>query len=315
MPADPDVRLPKFDLRLVPSFIVLAEELHFGRAADRLSVAQPALSRQIARLEQQLGATLLLRSSKEVRLTPAGEELLVAGREILTRALRAQVAAGDDAGELTIHVGDGLNPRLFQAVTTFGAAHPRMRLTVLDGVLSGLRAVADGDADAGFGMLQSVPAGLAYTPIDRRPLGVAFPGDHQIGELPTVAWRDLAGERLFIPPAGSGDGYSRLLRATFARFAARFTELEAPMAKPSYLVEHVLARQGILVCPDYVTAGWPETISWRVLTPEVTYELGVGWNDRSASEETRRFVHWVTETAAAAGAPVDAALRSVGSAG
>jgi DNA-binding transcriptional LysR family regulator len=286
------VSLPTFDLRLVPSFMVLADELHFGRAADRLSMAQPALSRQIARLERQLGVTLLIRSSQGVSLTSAGDELVAAGREILIRAVRAQFAVGDDAGELTVHVGDGLNPRLFQAVTTFAAAHPQMRLSVLDGALSGTRAVADGTADAGFGMLQGVPVGLAYAPVDRRPLGVAYPAERWPGGLEGVSWNDLDGERLFVPPAGSGDQYGVLLRATFARFDARFTEVQAPLVKPSYLSEHVLAGQGLLVCPEYVTADWPETLAWHLLNPEVACELGIVWNDRSASDATRRFVQW-----------------------
>ncbi len=71
------------DLRLIPSFVVLAEELHFGRAAKRLHIATPALSQQIKRLEMQLGTPLLSRSSRDVQLTDAGHALLVPAREAL----------------------------------------------------------------------------------------------------------------------------------------------------------------------------------------------------------------------------------------
>jgi DNA-binding transcriptional LysR family regulator len=68
------------DLRLVQYFVTVAEELHFGRAAERLHIAQPSLSHQIRRLEQQLDVTLLNRTSRRVELTPEGCVLLTEGR-------------------------------------------------------------------------------------------------------------------------------------------------------------------------------------------------------------------------------------------
>jgi DNA-binding transcriptional LysR family regulator len=81
------------DLRLMPSFVVLAEELHFGRAAERLGLAQPALSQQIKRLEAQIGATLFTRGPRQVELTLAGSALLPHARAILQRAQDGVAAA------------------------------------------------------------------------------------------------------------------------------------------------------------------------------------------------------------------------------
>jgi DNA-binding transcriptional LysR family regulator len=80
--------LPQLDLRLLSYFVAVAEELHFGRAATRLHIAQPSLSVQIRKLEHSLGTTLFVRSSRHVELTPAGEVLLDGSRKLLVDAER-----------------------------------------------------------------------------------------------------------------------------------------------------------------------------------------------------------------------------------
>src|SRR5436305_10538915 len=78
--------MDRLDLRLVEYFVAVAEELHFGRAAARLHIAQPSLSQQIRQLERQLDVTLLRRTSRRVELTPAGQALLSEGRRLLAES-------------------------------------------------------------------------------------------------------------------------------------------------------------------------------------------------------------------------------------
>jgi DNA-binding transcriptional LysR family regulator len=124
---------PELDLRLLRYFVATAEELHFGHAAAKLHLSQPALSVQVRRLEQQLGVQLLERSSRHVALTPAGEVLLGESRRLLAAAERAFDAARQAAqgarGRLVVgfiaNAAAELTPRI---VSAFQASHPGVQL-------------------------------------------------------------------------------------------------------------------------------------------------------------------------------------------
>lgn len=100
--------------------MTVAEELHFGRAAQRLRIVQPAVSQQIVRLERELGVRLLDRTSRRVRLTPAGERVLAAARETLAAAARVRVVAGEPAAVLRIGVASCVTGRLDRALSRLG---------------------------------------------------------------------------------------------------------------------------------------------------------------------------------------------------
>ncbi len=113
------------DLRRIRFFVTLAEELHFGRAAERLLITQPVLSRQIRKLEQELGAGLLTRSSRQVQLTRAGQQLLEDAPHLLAAAgatgRRVRRAA---AGRAALTVGFFVGDPIIALVRAFDAAHP-----------------------------------------------------------------------------------------------------------------------------------------------------------------------------------------------
>ncbi len=96
--------MDQLDLRLVRYFVAVAQELHFGRAAQRLHIAQPSLSQQIRRLESQLGVALFTRTSRRVELTAAGTALLRDGERLLLQAERT-VAHTRQASDDTLTVG------------------------------------------------------------------------------------------------------------------------------------------------------------------------------------------------------------------
>jgi DNA-binding transcriptional LysR family regulator len=123
------------DLRRLRYFIALAEELHFGRAADRLQIAQPPLSRLIGRIEADIGAQLIDRSRSQIRLTQAGNVLLARAREIIRQVDEvtieiAQLGSGK-SGILRIgFVGSATHGFLPALIKTFRACHPDVELTL-----------------------------------------------------------------------------------------------------------------------------------------------------------------------------------------
>jgi DNA-binding transcriptional LysR family regulator len=210
------------DPRLLESFVVLAEELHFTRAAERLHIAQPALSQQIARLERQLGATVVTRAP--VALTPAGRVLFERARPAL-RDLRAAVeAARGGAGPVRLGHLSSFGPRVVPAlVTALRDRHPEIELVAgeysVEEQLAGLHA---GILDAGlFYADPTVELGdpdVTLHPVASGPHYVVLPGTHRLAdaaELPLEALRDED----WIEPRGTGTpGYqARFFAALCAR--------------------------------------------------------------------------------------------------
>lgn len=123
------------ELRHLRYFSALADELHFGRAAQRLAISQPPLSVAIRQLEDAVGARLFERNSKEVRLTPAGLALRESARRLLRQvdemALQARDIAAGTSGRLRVgFVGSMLYRGLPQALRAFQTSHPRVRVSL-----------------------------------------------------------------------------------------------------------------------------------------------------------------------------------------
>lgn len=136
------------ELRALQYFVTVAEELHFGRAAQRLNIVQPAVSQQIVRLERELGVRLLDRTSRRVRLTPAGARVLAAARETLAAAARVRVVAGEPAAALRIGVASCVTGRLDRALARLHEAERPAEPELVDlPVAARLDAVRGGDLD------------------------------------------------------------------------------------------------------------------------------------------------------------------------
>jgi DNA-binding transcriptional LysR family regulator len=188
------------ELRTLRYFAVLAEELHFGRAARRLAITQPPLSLAIRGLETELGVTLFARTRRQVALTHAGGIFLEHARGVLARAAEAADAARaadrGDVGRLTIgYMSASVFTLLPAVLREFGASRPGVRLDLRELTLpQQIRALRDGDLDAGFVRPPVTDAELAALPLLAEPLRVALPAGHRLTAAARVRAAQLAHE-------------------------------------------------------------------------------------------------------------------------
>ncbi len=192
------------ELRTLRYFVAVAEELHFGRAAARLHMSQPPLSRAIKQLEHDLGTVLLHRSPTGVTLTAAGAVLLCEARDLLARAdrLRERVA-----GSATITIGvlaDSSDSGATRLAAAFRRAHPDVEVLVRETDLTdptcGLRA---GLVDVALTRAPFDEAGLRVHELRHDPVGVVLRADDPLAPRRHLRLADLAGRRWFRFPDGT----------------------------------------------------------------------------------------------------------------
>jgi DNA-binding transcriptional LysR family regulator len=193
------------DLRKLRYFVAVAQTLHFGRAAEELHIAQPALSRQIRALEQDLGTPLLTRDSHGVALTDAGRQLLSDAGPLLASAhaarRRVTAAAG---GSRRLMVGFRAGIPVAPAVQRFAARHPDVLVDVQriewDDQTSML---LDGRIDVAYVRLPIDETGLRVAPLYTEPRVAVLPAGHRLAGREQITEADLGGEPLIWPADAS----------------------------------------------------------------------------------------------------------------
>lgn len=194
------------DLRQMRYFVAVAEELHFGRAAERLYITQPSLSAQISALEDELGARLLDRNSRRVSLTGAGEAFLEGARRTLSEADRAVSEAGraanGEVGSLAVGFVNGASLGLLPPVLgAFGARYPGIKLELLEMNTSvQLGALRGGRIDVGVVAMLAEEAGdpLEVRGLVRTGMIAALPEGHPLSCSRRVGVASLAEEPLMV---------------------------------------------------------------------------------------------------------------------
>jgi DNA-binding transcriptional LysR family regulator len=188
------------DMRKLRYFVAVADRLHFGRAAAALYISQPALSRQIRQFEQELGVELLERSSRQVRLTSAGQRLAEDGARLLADSDAAVARARRaGAGGLSLTVGFMLGMDTAPVLAQFARTQPDVEIQLQRlHWWNHAAALRDGRVDAGFVRLPLPPDGLEIRKLYTEPICVTLPADHPLARQASVDIAELAGEPVLL---------------------------------------------------------------------------------------------------------------------
>ncbi|MBV2155584.1 LysR family transcriptional regulator [Kitasatospora sp. SUK 42] len=202
---------PELPLPQLHAFTVLAEELHFGRAAARLGIAQPPLSQQIRRLEERVGHPLFGREPGRIALTPAGRELLPAARRALADLADGLAAAravgGGEAGRLRIGFSASLALTLLPGLLrTFRERHPGVHLDIRE-MTTAPQLAALNDRTIDLGLLREPPdtePGLGFRTVLTEPFVAVLPSAHPLAAERTVRLERLADSPFVLLPRAVG---------------------------------------------------------------------------------------------------------------
>lgn len=199
------------ETRWLEAFVAVAEELHFGRAAGRLRMAQSPLSQVIRKLEKDVGRPLFSRNTRTVALTAAGHALLPHAYRVLEEldlARQAAVAsAGTVYGNVRIGFSGALNHRTLPPLTrAVRQRYPDVTLTLMGRVMTrdGVEQVESGALDLAFVGLPLEPTRLRTRLIGREALGAVLPSDHRLAGEPEIDPAELAEEGFITTPARAG---------------------------------------------------------------------------------------------------------------
>lgn len=278
------------ELRQIEAFLAVAEELHFGRAAHRLRMAQSPLSQTIRKLEKSLGTALFERNTRAVSLTTAGFAFLPHARKILEEFDLARRAATADSGEvygrLSIGFSGALNHKTLPPLTrALRQRYPQLELTLTGGLLTqdALDQLGNGSLDLSFiGLPVDAPA-LATRSIAVEPLGAILPEDHPLAGRSAISLAELAADGFITMPAAQGSTLRDAIfsACTAAGFRPRVVQ---EVSDPYMALSLVAGGVGVSLMPGSVAGIMPGGTVFRPLSGVVPLlDSGIAWNPAAVS--------------------------------
>lgn len=291
-------------IELTRSFVVVAEELSFRRAAERLNLDQSALTRRIQKLEQQLGFRLLERTTREVALTPAGRSLYEANLDLLRgygRAVEAaRLIAQDKTGELRLaYMSFAATLQMPQLVSQFRALHPHVALKLSYIRTQGQKlALASDEIDVGLMIGPFDHPDFETLTIADEPLCLIASREHPLMRMPKVRPQDLAEHEFVLGDMTEWEAYRWHLTDIFSSEGLTLRialEASSPMA----LLGLVAAGLGVSVYPEGLVGFVGDSFCFRPIdNPRFHLETILAWKRSPQSELVRSFVSLAREGAA-----------------
>jgi DNA-binding transcriptional LysR family regulator len=279
---------------LVQYFVAVAEELHFGRAAARLHIAQPSLSHEIRRLEQLLGVTLLERTSRRVELTPAGRVLLDDGRRLLAQAervIRGTRAAG--AGRLTVgFYGSAASTLLPDVLHAYSDMCPSVEVSVRELLLDRIDGVLNGEIDVAFTRLLPGQAGadIEVAVLIHEPRLVALAAAHPLAARDSLAFSDLRAESFITNPVIDSPGPPARWLAEQQRHGLP-GRVAAEAASIQEILTLVATGRGVCLVPAPVASHYPRAdVSYVNVADADPAVVSLAWTRESARPEAEAFI-------------------------
>ena len=288
------------ELRQLRYFVAVADELSFTRAARRLNVSQPPVSRQIGLLEEELGILLLERTRQHVRLTDAGRAFHEQARAALASAESAVIAARraseGEVGRLALGFGGSVAYLLPEVVSRF-----RKRYGGVDLVLHPLHLAQQYEAL----LRDTIDFGLVILPIEdesletelfvREPLVAALPPGHPLCARRRLRLEQLSGCDFVLFPWMRGYGFGRLVMRVCSRagFVPRVAQEASPMES---IISMVGAGFGVSILPAMANRQRPARVEYRPLTDRFAVaEIAMAWKKSNRSSALRRFIDTARE--------------------
>jgi DNA-binding transcriptional LysR family regulator len=246
------------ELRHLRYFVAVAEELHFRRAAERLHVAQPAVSEQVRKLENELGVRLFDRTQRSVSLTEPGLALLDEARRVLRQAEIAQMAARNARDRATTrlrigYVPDSLPSAVARAMRLFGAAadNPRVQISLETG--PALRLIGEVRAQRLDVAVVGIPAptsGLRSTPAGHQRAVMALPTTHPQAVSPAISLARMAPERLVVLPPDTNPAFHNSVVSMCRDAGLAPTMIEVAESRVEHALLAVASGAGMALLPE-----------------------------------------------------------------
>lgn len=288
------------ELRHIRAFIAVAEELHFGNAARRLHIAQPAVSQLVRSLEAEFGVVLFERTSRRVSLTPAGEVLLGEARDLLTRHDRigehmARIRAGE-AGVVGLGTIPALPPDLLPGLLTEWRRQLPEILVVARSLTSGLTATAALDrADVEIALLRGEVSdpGVSTVEVAREPIGVAVAATDALATRLSLGADDLDGRAIVtFPRSADPVEFDRVFGALRARGLRSHTTHESPPGGVDASLRLVRSALAVsLKLESEVRALRDAGVVWRPLDdPAIDVVITAAWRPDRLGPASRKLV-------------------------
>ncbi|MGF1515639.1 MAG: LysR family transcriptional regulator [Elainellaceae cyanobacterium] len=289
------------ELRELRYFVAVAETLHFGRAAERLHITQPALSRQIRALETELGVQLFQRTKRSVQLTLAGQTFLEKARQVLHHAeqavLTTQSVARGETGQLRIgFTPSALRQLVPRVVRVFRNRYPDVQLTMMQRCTEDqVAAFRANQIDVGFLYPPLADERLVTTPLLKETLVVALPQDHPLTRHEALKLSELANESMILHPRAEGPHlYDQIIqRCEQAGFRPRVVQ-EAVASQTR--IGLVAAGMGITLVPETLKDTLDSTVTYRSLRGTfLSLQLAIAHRRDVDSPIVQRFCKLVSE--------------------